>query len=43
MSRVLGEAYMKAASPLNAINEFKECGIEPNIELNKQILQKILL
>lgn len=34
VSRLLGEAYMKAAVPLNAVNGFRKCGIEP---LNENI------
>ncbi|XP_046689171.1 MFS-type transporter clz9-like [Homalodisca vitripennis] len=34
VSRLFGEAYMKAAVPLNAVNGFRKCGIEP---LNEHI------
>lgn len=29
LSAIFGEAYLKAATPLNAINAFKKCGIVP--------------
>lgn len=37
VSRLFGEAYMKAAVPLNAVNGFSKCGIEP---LNEHIFSE---